>query len=123
MIHRGTQIPPFDSMGCPCSSHHQVFMDDDLCVRRGERRGVVVELPMQLCIHEKFGVHARLSEQVEREDGVRDKSAPEMKREVFVSTGKSCYEVFFESSDCLSRLTSIGETQRNEQSELSRNTS
>ena len=45
-------------------------MDDDLCARRGERRGVVIELPMQLCIPGKFGVHARFSEQVEREDGV-----------------------------------------------------
>ena len=75
-------------------------MDDDLCVRRGERRGVVVELPMQLCIPRKFGVHARLSKQIEREDSVWDKLAPEMKREVLVSTGKSCYEVFLESSDC-----------------------
>ena len=74
-------------------------MDDDLCARRGKRRGVVIELPMQLCIPGKFGVHAILSEQVEREDGVWDKSAPEMKREVFVSTGNSRYEVFLESSD------------------------
>ena len=74
-------------------------MDDDLCARQGEKCGVVVELPMQLCIHGKFGVHARLSEQVEREDGLWDKSSPEMKREVLVSTGKSHYEVFLESSD------------------------
>ena len=87
MIHRGTQIPPFDSMGCPCASHRQLFMDDDLCSGRGERRGVVVELPMQLCIPVKFGVHARLSELIEREDGVWDKLAPEMNREVLVSTG------------------------------------
>ena len=75
-------------------------MDDDLCARRGERRGVVVELPMQLCIPGKFGVHARLSEQVEHEDGVWDKSAPEMKLEVLVSTGKSCYEFFLETYYC-----------------------
>ena len=75
-------------------------MDDHLCARRVERRGVVVELPMQLCIPGKFGVHARLSEQVEREDGVWDKSEPETKREVLVITGKSGYEVFLESSDC-----------------------
>ena len=61
--------------------------------------GVVVELPMQLCIPGKFGVHAILLEKVEREDGVWGKLAPEMKREVLVSTGKSCYEVFLESSD------------------------
>ena len=78
-------------------------MDDDLCARRGERCGVVVELPMQLCIPGKFGVHARLSEQIEREDGVWDKSAPEMKWEVLVSTGKFRYEVLLESSDCLLR--------------------
>ena len=66
-------------------------MDDDLCASRGERRGVVAELPMQLCIPGKFGVHAILSEKVEREDGVRDKSEPEMKQEVLVSTGKSRY--------------------------------
>ena len=47
-----------------------------------------------------IGVHAILSEQVEREDGVWDKLAPEMNREVLVSTGKSRYEVFLESSDC-----------------------
>ena len=76
-------------------------MDDDLCARRGERRGVIIELPMQLCIPGKFGVHARLSEQVEREDGVWDKSAQEMKREVLVSTGKPRDEVFLESPDCL----------------------
>ena len=100
MIHQGTQIPPFYSMGCPCASHRRLFMDDDLCARRGKRRGIVVELPIQLCIPGKFGDHARLSEQVEREDGVWDKSALEMKWEVIVSTGKSLYEVFFESSDC-----------------------
>ena len=100
MIHRGTQIPPFDSMGCPCASPRRFFMDDDLCDRPGERRGSVVELPMQLCIPGKFGVHARLSEKIEREDGVWDKSAPEMKQEVLVSTVKYRYEVFFESSDC-----------------------
>ena len=99
MIHRGTQIPPFDSMGFPCASHRRLFMDDDLCARRGKRRGVVVELPMQLCIPGKFGFHARLSEKIEREDGGWDKSAPEMKREVLVSTGKSRYEFFLESSD------------------------
>ena len=99
MVHRGTQIPPFYSMGFPHASHHQIFMNDYLCARQGERRGVVVELPMQLCIPRKFGVHARFSEQVEREDGVWDKSAPNMKREVLVSTGKSRYEVFLESSD------------------------
>ena len=55
-------------------------MDDDLCARQGERRGVVVELSMQLCIPGKFGVHSRLSEQVERENGVWDKSAPDMER-------------------------------------------
>ena len=75
-------------------------MDDELCSRRGERRGVLIELPMQLCIPVKFGVHARLSEQLEREDGVWDKSAPEMKREVLVNTGKYCYEVFLEIPDC-----------------------
>ena len=88
MVHRGIDIPTFYSMGCPRASHSRLFMDDDLCARRGERRGVVIELPMQLCIPGKFGVHARLSEQVEREDGVWDKSAPEMKQEVLVSTGK-----------------------------------
>ena len=61
-------------------------MDDDLCARQGKRCGVVVELPMQLCIPGKFGVHARFSEQIEGEDGVWDKLAPEMKREVLVST-------------------------------------
>ena len=71
-------------------------MNYDLCARRG----VVVEFPMQLCIPGKFGVHARLSEQVERENGVWDKAAPEMKWEVIVSTGKSRYEVFLESSYC-----------------------
>ena len=75
-------------------------MDDDLCARQGERRGIVVELPMQLCIPRKFGAHVRLSEQVERENGVWDKSAPYMKREVLVSTGKSCYEVFLKSYNC-----------------------
>ena len=74
-------------------------MDDDLCARRGERCGVVIELSTQLCIPGKFGVYARLSEQVEREDGVWDKLAPEMKREVLVITGKSRYEVFFEGYD------------------------
>ena len=73
MIHRGTQIPPFDSMRCPRASHRWLFMDDELCARRYERRGVVVELPMQLCIHGKFGVNAILLEKVEREDGVWDK--------------------------------------------------
>ena len=75
-------------------------MDNDLCARRGERRGVVVELPMQLCILGKFGVHAISTEQVEREDGVWDKLAQEMKREVLMSTGKSRCEVLLESSDC-----------------------
>ena len=73
-------------------------MDDDLCDRQGKRSGVVVEIRMKLCIPGKFGVHEILSEQVEREDGVWDKAAPEMKREVLVSTGKSCYEVFLESA-------------------------
>ena len=73
MVLRGNQIPPFYSMGCPRASHRPLFMDDDLCARRGKRRHVVVELSMQLCISGKFGVHARLSEQIEREDGVWDK--------------------------------------------------
>ena len=75
-------------------------MDDDLCARQGERRGVVFELSMQLCIPGKFWVHGRLSEQVERENGVWDHSAPEMKPEVLVSTGMSRYEVLLESPDC-----------------------
>ena len=80
MIHRGTQIPPFDSMGFPRASHSWIFMDDDLCARRGERHGVVVEPSAQLCIPGKFGVHGRLSEHVELENGEGDKSEPEMKR-------------------------------------------
>ena len=44
---------------------------------------------MHFCIPGKFGVHVRLSDQVEREDGVWDTSAPDMKIEVPVSTGKS----------------------------------
>ena len=79
MIHRGTQIPPFDSMGFPRASHRWLFIGDELCARRGERRGVVIEFPMQLCIPGKFGVHARLLEQVQRDYGVWDKSEPEMK--------------------------------------------
>ena len=75
-------------------------MDDDLCARRGQRHGVVVELSMQSRIPGRFWVHVGLSEQVELENGVWDKSAPEMKREVLVSTGKSYYELFLESSDC-----------------------
>ena len=55
---------------------------------------------MHLCIPGKFGVHARLLEHVERENVEWDKSAPEMEREVLVSTGKSRYEVFLKSSDC-----------------------
>ena len=70
MVRRGTKIPSFYSMGCPRASHRRLFMDDELCARRGERRGVVVELSMQLCIPGNFGVHARFSEQVESEDGV-----------------------------------------------------
>ena len=93
MVHQGTHIPPFDSMGCPCSSHCWLFMDDDLCARQGKRRGVVVELPIQLCIPGTFWGYARLSEQIEREDGVWDNSAPEMNREVLVINGKSRYEV------------------------------
>ena len=100
MIHRGNQIPNFYSMGCPCASPRRFFMDDDLCARRGDRRGVVVELPMQLCIPRTFGVQVRFLEQVEREDGVWDKLAPEMKQEFLVSTVHSRYEVFLESSDC-----------------------
>ena len=73
-------------------------MDDDLCARRGKMCGVVIELPMQLCIPGKFGVHARLLEQVEREDGVWDKSAPEMKREVLASTRKPRDEMFLRKS-------------------------
>ena len=76
------------------------IMDDDLCARRAKRRGVVVELPMQLCIPVHFGVHAILSEQVECDNGVWDKSAPDMKREVLVSTRKPCDEMFLESPDC-----------------------
>ena len=75
-------------------------MDDDLCVRQGKRRGVVIELPMQLYIPVKFGVHARLSEKVEREDGVWDKLALYIKREVLVSTRKPRDEMFLESPDC-----------------------
>ena len=70
-----------------------------MCARKGERRGVVIEPPMQLCIPVKFGVHARLSEKVEREDGMCNKSATEMKREVLVSTGKTRNEMFLESPD------------------------
>ena len=88
-------------MGFPRVSHCWLFMDDDLCARQGERSGVVVELSVQLCIPGNFGVHVRLSEKFEYEDGVWDKLAPEMKRQVLVSTGKSCDEVFLESSDCL----------------------
>ena len=75
-------------------------MDDDLCPRRGERRGVIIELPIKLCIPGKFGGHERLLEQNEREDGVWDKSAPEKKREVLVSTIKPRDEMFLESPDC-----------------------
>ena len=88
-------------MGCPRASHRRLFVDDDLCARRGEMCVVVVELSMQLCVPKKFGVHVILLEQVEREYGMWDKSAPEMKREVLVSIGKSRYEVFLESYDCL----------------------
>ena len=101
MVNQGTKITTFYSMGCPRDSHSWIFVDDDLCDRRGERRGVVVELSMQLCIPRKFLVHAIFSEQVERENGVWDKSTPEMKRGVLVSAGKSHYEVFLESPDCL----------------------
>ena len=87
-------------MECPRASHRGIFMDDELCDRRGERRGVVIELPMQLWVSRKFGVYSRLSEQVEREDGVWDKSAPEMKREVLVSTRNPRDEMFLESPDC-----------------------
>ena len=48
---------------------------------------------MQLCVPGKFWVHARFSEQVERENGVWDKLAPEIKWEVFVGAVKSRYEV------------------------------
>ena len=101
MVHRGTKIPTFHSMGCPRAYYRRLLMYDGLCARRGERRGVVVERSMQLCIPGKFGVHAIFPEQVEHEDGVWDKSAPEMKREVLVRTGKSRYEAFLDSSDCL----------------------
>ena len=91
----------FDSMGFPRASHSRLFMDDDLCYRRGKRRGIVVELSMKLCIPRKFWVHARFTEQVEHENGVWYKSAPEMKWEVLVSAGKSRCEVLLESPDCL----------------------
>ena len=70
MVHRGTKIPTFYSMGCPRASHRRLLMDDELCDRRGERRGVVLELSMQLCIPGKFWVDEIFSEQVERENGV-----------------------------------------------------
>ena len=75
-------------------------MDDEFFSRRGERRGVLIELSMQLCIPVKFGVHARLSEKFECEDGVWDKSAPDMKRGFLVSTRNPCDEMFLESPDC-----------------------
>ena len=100
MVHRGTTIPTLFSMGCPRASNSRLLMDDDLCTRQGERRGVVVELYMQLCIPRKFGVHARFSEQVERENGVWDKSTPDMKREVLLITGKSRYKLLLESPEC-----------------------
>ena len=46
MVHQGTEIPNFYSMGCPRASRSRLFMDDDLCARWGKRRGVVVELSM-----------------------------------------------------------------------------
>ena len=87
-------------MGCPRASHRWLFIDDELCARRGERRGVVIELPMQLYIPGNFGVHVRLSEKFESEDGVWDKSATEMKREVLVSTRKPRNEMLLEIPDC-----------------------
>ena len=101
MVHRGTDIPTFHSMGYPRASQSRIFMDDDLCARRGERRGVVVELSTQLCIPGKCWVHVVFLEQVECDNGMWDKSAPEMKREVLVSAGKSRYEVLLKISDCL----------------------
>ena len=100
MVHRGTKIPTLYSMGFPRASHSWIFMDDELCTRRGDRRGVVVEISIQLCIPETFWVHARFSEKFEIENGVWDKLAPEMKPEVLVSTGKSRYEVILEIPNC-----------------------
>ena len=100
MVHQGTKIPSFYSMGFPRASHRRLFMDDYLCARRVNIHGVLVELSMQLCIPGNFGVHERLLEQVEYENGMWDKSAPEIKREVLLSTGKSRYEVFLDSYDC-----------------------
>ena len=101
MVHRGTKIRTFYSMGCPRASCRRLFMDDYLCARQVNSHGVVVELSMQLCIPRKFGVHVRLSEQVEHENGVWDKLAPEMERGVLVISVKSRYEVLLESPDCL----------------------
>ena len=55
---------------------------------------------MQLCIPGNFWVNARLSEQVEHENGLWGKLAPEMEREVLESAGNSRYEVLLESPDC-----------------------
>ena len=66
----------------------------------GRGRGVTIELPMQLCIPGKFGVHASLPEKVECEDGMWDKTAPDMKRELLVSTRNPHDEMFLESPDC-----------------------
>ena len=85
-----------------------------MCARRGERRGVVIELPMQLCIPGKFGVHARLSEQVYREDGVWDKSAPETERKVLVSTRKPRDEMFLESPDFPLRRVSLMDVRQDQ---------
>ena len=97
MVNQGTKIPPFYSTGCPRASHIRLFMDDDLCDKRGKRSDVLVEVYMQFCIPGNFGVHARLSENVERENCVWGKSAPEIKREFLVSTGKYSYEVLLEN--------------------------
>lgn len=77
-----------------------LFMDDDMDARRSNGGTVEVEGPMDLGPGRKIGVDAGAAHEVEGQNGLGQKAAPEMEGEALVCGAEAGNEVVLESTDC-----------------------
>ena len=100
IVFRGrTDSPRVFAVVCPCGAVGRFGMDNHVCSGRCQGAGVEIKISENVGEGGEFWVGARVAEEVQREDRLRDESVPLVERELGVTGREPCKEVVFESLD------------------------
>jgi hypothetical protein len=99
-IHSGSSVPAIGGMWGPSSALGRFVVHEDADARWCEGGPIVIEDPVKLRPGRELGIEARASQEVQRNDSLREDAVPQVKGKVFVDATQSSDKMILERPNC-----------------------